>query len=126
MTSNWFRCYFIVTQTQSANEETTTQTSSTSAPVINKPNTSPVNTALNATTTTNVTQARQSPVQQQGNESVSTPSRNQMNSTGQPVWSSTLTEDQIYAKSPPEPHHPRGWLVDLINRYVLHLFNQLI
>lgn len=29
-----------------------------------------------------------------------------------------LDEGKIYAKSPADPHSPRGWLVDLINRYV--------
>lgn len=101
-----------VSQTQSVNEETTPQISSTSQPIANKPNTSPVNSALNSS---NITQAKQSPIQSQTNENASTPSRNQLNTTGQNAWSA-LSEDQIYAKSPPEPHHPRGWLVDLINR----------
>lgn len=37
-------------------------------------------------------------------------------STAAPHWG-TLDENQIYAKSPPEPRHPRGWLCDLINRF---------
>lgn len=105
----------IVTQTQSVNEEITTQTSSTTPPVVSKPNTSPVNATLSST---NVTQSRQSPDQLQSNENAaSTSSRNQSNNAVPNAWA-TLSEDQIYAKSPPEPHHPRGWLVDLINRYV--------
>jgi ubiquitin carboxyl-terminal hydrolase 9/24 len=29
----------------------------------------------------------------------------------------TLFDNQLFAKSPPEPRQPRGWLVDLINRF---------
>lgn len=105
--------FHTVSQTQSVNnEETSMQTSSNSPPVVNKPDTSPVNTTSSSI---NVTQPGQSPVQQQSNESVSTPARNQVNNSGQNLWG-TLSDDQIFAKSPPEPHHPRGWLVDLINR----------
>lgn len=68
-------------------------------------------TTTTTTTTTTVTR-RQLPVIQprENNENAV---RNQLNNT----WYVT-SEDQIFAKSPPEPHHPRGWLVDLINRYV--------
>lgn len=31
------------------------------------------------------------------------------------IWG-ILDESRIYAKSPVDPHNPRGWLVDLINR----------
>lgn len=107
--------FFSVSQTPSVNEETTPQQiSSTSQPTANKPNTSPVNTTVSPS---NVTQPKQSPVQSQNNENASTPSRNQLNPTGPNAWGA-VSEDQIYAKSPLEPHHPRGWLVDLINRYV--------
>lgn len=29
-----------------------------------------------------------------------------------------LDEEHTFAKSPPEPCSPRGWLVDLINRFI--------
>lgn len=61
-----------------------------------------------------VKQLGNSPVQQQSNENASTPCRNQLNNITTVAWS----EEQIFAKSPPEPHNPRGWLVDLINRLV--------
>lgn len=32
------------------------------------------------------------------------------------IWG-TLLDNQIFAKSPSEPRQPRGWLVDLINRF---------
>lgn len=32
------------------------------------------------------------------------------------IWG-TLFDNQLFAKSPPEPRPPRGWLVDLINRF---------
>jgi ubiquitin carboxyl-terminal hydrolase 9/24 len=31
-----------------------------------------------------------------------------------------LNENQIFARSPPDPRNPRGWLVDLINRFGQH------
>lgn len=105
---NLFSDFSIVTQTQDANEENTTQSSLTSTPVTSKPSSSPVNSTVTVT-------HRQLPTIQprENNENASTIARNQLNN----AWHA-LTEDQIYAKSPPEPHHPRGWLVDLINRYV--------
>lgn len=32
------------------------------------------------------------------------------------LWG-TLLDNQVFAKSPPEPRQPRGWLIDLINRF---------
>jgi ubiquitin carboxyl-terminal hydrolase 9/24 len=32
------------------------------------------------------------------------------------LWG-TLLDNQVFAKSPPEPRSPKGWLVDLINRF---------
>lgn len=131
-----------VSQTQNVNEETSTTQSNlnTSAVVTSKTSTSPVNATLNTgtgaitsgnassasgteTTTTSITTTatsapatttvtrRQLP-QIHPREHNENAIRNQLNN----AWSA-LSEDQIFAKSPPEPHHPRGWLVDLINRY---------
>lgn len=100
-------CFLTASQTQDVNEETTTQSSLTIAPITSKPSTSPV---LDSTGTV---KHRQLPTIQprENNENASTIARNQLNN----AWHAS-TEDQIYAKSPPEPQHPRGWLVDLINR----------
>lgn len=105
-----FDLFLTVLQSQDVNEETTTQSSVTTTPVTSKPSSSPVNTTVSSGTVTH----RQLPTIQprENNENASTPSRNQINAT----WHA-LSEDQLYAKSPPEPHHPRGWLVDLINRF---------
>lgn len=36
--------------------------------------------------------------------------------TAEGLWG-TLLDNQVFAKAPPEPRSPRGWLVDLINRF---------
>lgn len=107
-----------VSQTQSGSDELSPIVSSSTAPTItSKTNTSPVNTTVPLN---NVNSSKQSPVQQRSNELINnamTTSRNQLNNSTIPNAWSILTEDQAYAKSPPDPHQPRGWLVDLINKY---------
>lgn len=107
-----------VSQTQSGSDELSSIVSSSTTPTTtSKVNTSPVNTTVSLN---NVNSSKQSPVQQRSNELINNTmatSRNQLNNSTMPNAWSILTEDQIYAKSPPDPHHPRGWLVDLINKY---------
>lgn len=56
-----------------------------------------------------------------GDQSSSPPATGQPNSgAGGHVW--LPKDEQMFAKSPPEPHHQRGWLVDLINKYVGAVF----
>lgn len=60
---------------------------------------------------------KQSPPQQRANDAAKNmvAPRNQTNN-GQPNVRRPSVEELIFARSPPEPQHPRGWLVDLINK----------
>lgn len=92
----------VVTPPQITTDDSSTAVSSTTS--LNKSSASPVNTAI---------PSKQSPVQQKNdvanNTAGTSGQRSQMNNS--------VNEEQIFAKSPPEPLHQRGWLVDLINKY---------
>lgn len=102
-----------MSQTQDVTDESTSQSSLPTPPVTCKPSSSPVNSTVGTGTVTH----RQLPVIQPRENSENVLPRTHLTN----AWNA-LTEDQIFAKSPPEPHHPRGWMVDLINRYDLHVF----
>lgn len=86
-------------------------------------------TTIATTTPSTVSEASTSPIQQQtsslnsnaiANEqqeitpTITSPSVQPKNQT---ISWGILHENQIFAKTPAEPHNPRGWLVDLINRF---------
>lgn len=35
---------------------------------------------------------------------------------------SDIPDEELYARPPPDSRSPRGWLVDLINRYILYIY----
>lgn len=100
---------FSASQSQDTTDENTMQSSLPTPPVTNKSSSSPVNSTT--TTSTGTVTHRQLPVIHPREHNENSVPRTNLNS----AWI-TLTEDQMFARSPPEPHHPRGWLVDLINR----------
>jgi len=34
---------------------------------------------------------------------------------------SDIPDEELYARPPPDSRSPRGWLVDLINRYIFYI-----
>lgn len=35
---------------------------------------------------------------------------------------SDIPDEELYARPPPDSRSPRGWLVDLINRYIFYTY----